>query len=62
MINVLRITELFNGKLIILTSGEDECIKMWDTKFNLVNEFNIRNNVTFDKIPPPRTRVLNNMF
>ena len=33
MINCLKITEFFN-RIYIITSGEDEFIKIWDTKFN----------------------------
>jgi len=49
MINVLRICELLN-KLVIITAGEDECIKMWDNKFNLTNEFNLRKAGLYEKI------------
>lgn len=31
MINVLKIIELFKDKVLIITGGEDECIKIWDT-------------------------------
>lgn len=54
MINVLRICEILNNKLVIITAGEDECIKLWDTKFNLMNEFNIRKAGLYDKIAASR--------
>ena len=38
MINCLKITELFKDKILIITGGEDEFVKIWDTKFNLVSE------------------------
>ncbi|CAD8183513.1 unnamed protein product [Paramecium pentaurelia] len=42
MINCLKISEILGDKVVIITCGEDEYIKIWDTKFNLINEFNIR--------------------
>lgn len=42
MINVLRICEILDSKIVIITAGEDEHIRLWDTKFNLTNEFNLR--------------------
>ena len=54
MINVLRICEILNNKLVIITAGEDECIKLWDTKFNLTNEFNIRKAGLYEKIAATR--------
>ena len=56
MINVLRICEILNNKLVIITAGEDECIKLWDTKFKLINEFNIRKAGLYDKIAASRVR------
>ena len=44
MINCLKIFELFQDKVLIITSGEDELIKIWDSRFNLVNEINVRKN------------------
>lgn len=34
MINCLKVTEAFKNNVIIITAGEDEMIKFWDTKFN----------------------------
>lgn len=31
MINVIKIIELFKDKVLIITAGEDEWIKIWDT-------------------------------
>lgn len=47
MINCLKIFEVFSDKVLILTAGEDEQIKIWDTRFNLVNEINIRKNTGY---------------
>lgn len=43
MINVIKITELIDDKIVIITSGEDEIIKIWDVKFMLLKEINLRN-------------------
>jgi hypothetical protein len=43
MINVIKITELIDDKIVIITSGEDEKIKIWDVKFMLLKEINLRN-------------------
>lgn len=48
MINCLKISEILNDKVVIITSGEDEYIKIWDTKFNLINEFHIRKTGFFE--------------
>ena len=37
MINCLRISNAFEGNTIIITAGEDELIKIWDTNFNEIN-------------------------
>ena len=42
MINCLKITELYKDKIVIITAGEDECVKIWDTKFNLISEVLLR--------------------
>jgi WD40 repeat protein len=33
MINCLKITDVLHDKLLVVTSGEDELIKFWDTSF-----------------------------
>lgn len=48
MINCLKISEILGDKVVIITSGEDEFIRIWDTKFNLINEFNIRKTGFFE--------------
>lgn len=54
MINCLKISEILNDKVVIITSGEDETIKIWDTKFNLINEFHIRKTGFFEGIAATR--------
>lgn len=44
MINVLKIIELFKDKVLIITAGEDEYIRIWDTQFSLISEISIRKN------------------
>ena len=36
------IIKLKSKKIIIITASEDEFIKIWDTKFNLVNQISMR--------------------
>ncbi len=47
MINCLKIFEVFSDKVLIITAGEDETVKIWDTRFNLVNVIDIRKNTGF---------------
>lgn len=42
MINVVKITELLEDKVILLTAGEDEYVRIWDTKFNLIKDIHLR--------------------
>ena len=42
MINCLKITDALYDKLVVITAGEDEKIKFWDTGLNLISEFNIK--------------------
>lgn len=37
MINCLKVTEAFRNTVIIITAGQDDFIKFWDTKFNEIN-------------------------
>jgi hypothetical protein len=48
MINCLKITEILGDKVAIITSGEDEFVRMWDTNFNLINELNMRKTGFYD--------------
>ncbi|KAL4497254.1 hypothetical protein ABPG72_011189 [Tetrahymena utriculariae] len=54
MINCLKITELFQDKVLIITCGEDEVVKIWDTKFNLIKDIPIRHTGHFNDIPQTR--------
>jgi len=42
MVNIIKITELKDEKIIIISAAEDETIKIWDTKFNLLSEIKMR--------------------
>ena len=42
MVNIIKITELKDEKIIIISAGEEETIKIWDTKFNLLSEIKMR--------------------
>lgn len=42
MINCLKITDTLSDKLTIVTAGQDELIKFWDTSFKLIKTYNIR--------------------
>jgi hypothetical protein len=48
MINCLKITEILGDKVAIITSGEDDFVRVWDTKFNIINEFNMRKTGFFE--------------
>lgn len=47
MINVIKIIQLFKDKILIITAGQDEMVKIWDTQFNLISEISIRKNTGF---------------
>lgn len=40
--------------MLIITCGEDEVIKIWDTKFNLIKDISIRFTGHFNDIPMSR--------
>ncbi len=42
MINCMKVTTVFQSHIIIITAGEDTMIKMWDTKFNLINYVDLK--------------------
>jgi len=50
MINCLKIAEIFETKVIIISAGEDELVKIWDTKFNLINELHMRKTGFFNDL------------
>ena len=50
MINCLKITEILKDKVVIITSGEDEFIRIWDTKFNLINIILVSSPTSFQKL------------
>jgi WD40 repeat protein len=47
MINCLKIMEMLSDKILIITAGEDECIRLWDTRFTLVSEIAVRRSTGF---------------
>ena len=46
MINQIIVTKSIANKLLIMTSGEDQCISIWDTNFHLISKFVIAEEVT----------------
>ena len=42
MINCIRISDILAEDLLIVSTGEDEHIKFWDTSFNLIKSYNLR--------------------
>ena len=42
MINCLRITDTLSDKLVVVTAGEDEMVKFWDTSFKLIKSYDLR--------------------
>lgn len=63
MINCIKVSEILGDKVIIITCGEDEYIKIWDPKFNLIDEFNIRKTGFFlDGTPAFRVNYNNYLF
>lgn len=47
MINCLKITDVLHKKIVIITAGEDEMIKFWDTTFQHISTFSIRKHNSF---------------
>lgn len=43
MINCLKISDVLAEDLMVVSSGEDELIKFWDTSFNLLKVLHLRN-------------------
>lgn len=48
MINRILVSTAISNKLLVVTSGEDECICIWDSSFNKISEFSIRNSGGYD--------------
>lgn len=51
MINVLKVTQAFQSKIIVITAGEDEFIRFWDTTFNLINQIHLRQTKFYVHLP-----------
>lgn len=50
-INCLKVGELFKYKTVLITAGEDEMVRIWDTKVNLIIELNIRQLTCLSSLP-----------
>lgn len=46
MINCINVTDVIRHRVVIITAGEDENIKLWDTSFNKLGEINLRGLIT----------------
>ena len=57
MINCIRVSDCIPEKTIIISTGEDEYIRFWDTAFNLLHETNIRRTGYFNDISQVATRL-----
>ncbi|KAL4455920.1 hypothetical protein ABPG73_008674 [Tetrahymena malaccensis] len=55
MINCIKIFKAFEEHILIITAGEDELIKIWDTKFNLINEIKIKQIPEFSYLSSSQT-------
>lgn len=54
MISCIRVSNAFAESIIIITAGEDEKIKVWDTAFELLVEIEIRKMKFYTHIPKPK--------
>lgn len=50
-VSCLKIGELFRYKTVLISAGEDEAIRIWDTKMNLINEVNMRTLTCLSSLP-----------
>ncbi|EGR29518.1 PH domain protein [Ichthyophthirius multifiliis] len=55
MINCIKIFTAFEEYVLIITAGEDELIKIWDTKFNQINEISTKKLAQFDYFTKNKT-------
>jgi len=51
MINCIKVTEAMKAMVIILTAGEDELIRIWDLKFVMINEIQIKKLEFYKHLP-----------
>jgi hypothetical protein len=49
MVNRILVTNTIADKLLMVTSGENETICIWDSSFNLISAFNIRHCGLYEK-------------
>ena len=43
--------ELFRYKTVLISAGEDEAVRIWDTKMNLINEVSIHALTCLSSLP-----------
>ena len=41
LINCIKVVDVNDMKVIIISAGEDECIRIWDSRFELLNCINL---------------------
>jgi len=37
LINCIKVVDINDLKIVIITAGEDECIRIWDSRFEMLN-------------------------
>jgi len=42
MINCLKVVDILDQKVIVVTAGEDEYIRVWDTRFELIKSIYLK--------------------
>lgn len=41
-VNFIQLNEVFKYKTVVVTGGEDDMVKLWDMRFNLLTQLNVR--------------------
>jgi WD40 repeat protein len=42
MVTCIKVTDVFRNRVAIITAGEDEVVKIWDSSFDLISELKLR--------------------
>jgi len=42
MINCLKVVDILDQKVIVVTAGEDEYIRVWDSRFELIKSIYLK--------------------